>query len=54
MVVEEIEATVFWLGCISDNGIVASDRMKELIREANELVAIFTAARKSVTSPGQA
>lgn len=51
IVVEEIDETLFWLECISDNSIMPVGRMAELIKEANELVAIFTVARKSARSP---
>jgi four helix bundle protein len=50
VVVEEIDETLFWLECISDNSIFPKEKMGELIKEANELVAIFAAARKSARS----
>lgn len=47
VVVEEIDETLFWLECISDNTIVNPALMAPMIKEANELVAIFVSARKS-------
>ncbi len=47
VVVEEIDETLFWLECISDNTIVNPVLMAPMIKEANELVAIFVSARKS-------
>ena len=47
IVVEEIDESLFWLECVSDNSILPANRMVDLIKEANELVAIFTAGRKN-------
>src|SRR5512140_3601287 len=47
VVVEEADETLFWLECIRDNSILPAARMEDLIKEANELVAIFTAGRRS-------
>lgn len=44
VVVEEADEAVFWLELLCDGGIVKSERLQELIREANELAAIFAAA----------
>ena len=44
IVVEEADKTIFWLECLSESGIVKQELLKELIREANELVAIFAAS----------
>jgi hypothetical protein len=44
VVLEEADETVFWLELLHDGGIVESERLKPLIREANELAAIFAAA----------
>ncbi len=53
VVVEEIDETLFWLECISDNMIVNPTLMAPLIKESNELVAIFVAARKSSRTASQ-
>jgi len=45
LVVEEADETVFWLEMLSDCGIVASGRCDDILNEARELSAIFTASR---------
>jgi four helix bundle protein len=50
VVLEEADESVFWLECLSDNQIVAPDRLTDLIAEANELVAIFVSSRKTAKS----
>jgi len=47
LVVEEIDETVFWMELLIDAEIVAESKMKELISEGNELLAIFAASRKT-------
>ena len=44
IVVEEADETVFWLELLGDGGVVKPESLQELIREANELAAIFAAA----------
>ncbi len=51
IVVEEIDESLFWLECIADNAIVPAKRISELIKEANELTAIFTIAQKPARLP---
>jgi four helix bundle protein len=48
IVVEEIDETVFWLELLVDSGIVSAVRLDNLLREANELLAIFVS---SLTCP---
>src|ERR1041385_4754981 len=50
IVVEEIDETVFWLELLVDSGIVAEKRMKDLLAEANELLAMFAAAQLTAKS----
>src|SRR2546423_2251477 len=45
IVVEEADETVFWLELLVETGIVPQDRMKGLLLEANELLAIFAASQ---------
>jgi len=45
VVVEEIDETVFWLEFLVEGGLVKQERMKELLAEANELLAIFAASQ---------
>jgi len=48
VVVEEADETVFWLECLVESGIVRPELLDELIKEANELVAIFAASHRTV------
>lgn len=45
IVVEEMDETVFWLEFLVETTLVKADRMQELTREANELLAIFAASQ---------
>ena len=47
IVVEEIDETVFWMELLVDAEIVTMDKMKALISEGNELLAIFAASRRT-------
>jgi four helix bundle protein len=48
IVVEEMDETVFWLEMLVDGQIVPEPKMRELLKEANELVAIFAASRRTM------
>ena len=48
IVVEEIDETVFWLEMLVDGQIVPEPKMRQLLKEANELVAIFAASRRTM------
>jgi four helix bundle protein len=48
VVVEEADETGFWLEMLADAGIVSMALLKELLQEAKELTAIFTATQQSV------
>lgn len=41
IVLEEADETTFWLELIQDAGIFTDQKLHSLLREANELVAIF-------------
>jgi four helix bundle protein len=45
LVVEEADETVFWLEMLSDCGILPSQRCEDILKEAHELSAIFTATQ---------
>ena len=45
---QELEETVYWLEILVDAGIVKADRMKELLAEANELIAILVTSAKTL------
>jgi four helix bundle protein len=47
IVVEEADEAVFWLECLVESGIVKEELLKELMIEANELVAIFAASHRT-------
>ena len=47
VVVEEIDETVFWLEFIVDVGLMSAGRMRELIAESNELLAILAASQRT-------
>ncbi len=52
---EEADETLFWLEIIVDGRVMTADRVQAHIREAGELVAIFSAsratARRNLTRP---
>jgi four helix bundle protein len=45
IVVEEADETVFWLELLVESGIVPDAKLKLLLQEANELLAMFAAAQ---------
>jgi hypothetical protein len=47
VVVEEADETVFWLEMLVDTGIVPPAALEPLLREANELLAIFAASQRT-------
>jgi len=46
-VVEEADETVFWLELLAEAGIFPKERLESLLREANELLAIFAASHRT-------
>jgi len=47
VVVEEADESLFWLELLGETGIITQGRLRELLKEADELTAIFTAARRT-------
>ena len=47
IVVEEADETVFWLELLCDTGVFPAARINELLREANELLAICAASLRT-------
>ena len=47
IVIEEGDETIFWLEMLVDTGLVPFKRMAGLLDEANQLVAIFTASKRT-------
>ena len=50
IVLEEADETVFWLELLIETGIVPENKLKELLQEARELIAIFTATQRTSRS----
>jgi four helix bundle protein len=48
IVEEEADESAYWLGMISESNIVKKDRLDDLLKEANELIAIFTSSGRTV------
>jgi len=47
VVIEEADETVFWLEMLVDSGIVSLTKLGKIQTEANELLAIFAASRRT-------
>jgi len=45
---QELEETVYWLELLVDSGIVNADKIAELMKEADELIAILVSGAKTV------
>jgi four helix bundle protein len=45
--VEEADETTFWLEMLVEAEVVSKERISPILREANELLAIFAAAHKT-------
>jgi four helix bundle protein len=50
IVLEECDECLFWLQLIVDAGLMPGERIQALLREADELTAIFTASTKTARS----
>lgn len=48
LVEEEADETVFWMEMLVDSGVVKTEKMKVILAEAKEILAIVTATRKTV------
>jgi four helix bundle protein len=48
IVAEEADETVLWLELMAESGILPEAKLKELLQEARELTAIFTASQNTV------
>jgi four helix bundle protein len=47
VVIEEADETVFWLELLADSGIVQPAKLEQIQDEANQLLAIFAASRRT-------
>ena len=45
---QELEETVYWLELLVDSGMVKAERMAELLKEADELIAILVTSSRTV------
>jgi len=50
IVEEEADESCFWLQLLIDRGLLAARQVQPLLKEANELTAIFVASRKTAAS----
>ena len=44
IVEEEADESAYWIELLVDSGIMKKEMLNELLKEANELIAIFTAS----------
>ena len=49
IVAEEADESLYWLEVIAEGKIVPQQKVARLLKEADELTAIFTSARRSVS-----
>lgn len=47
---EEADESLYWLEFLHDAKLIPSERLKDLLKEADELVAIFSASIKTARS----
>ena len=47
IVEEETDETLYWLELICESGVIKPHLLQNLVKEADELTAIFTASRKT-------
>jgi four helix bundle protein len=47
VVIEESDETVFWLELLQESGIVKPEKLVDVLAEANQLLAIFSASRRT-------
>jgi four helix bundle protein len=50
LVVEECDETLFWLELLRDSRLLSEESLAEPLQEADELVAIFVASRRTAES----
>jgi four helix bundle protein len=44
---QELEETVYWIELLAEGGIVRPARLQNLLREAEELIAVFVQSAKT-------
>ncbi len=45
---EEADGTLFWLELLAEAELMHADRLKDLMRETNEIIAMTTASLKTI------
>jgi len=50
-VAEEADESLYWLEVIDEGKLVSHQKIASLLKEADELTAIFTSARRSASEP---
>ena len=53
IVVEEADESLFWLEMLRESGLIRAQRLSGLVQEAEELVAMFSASRKTALARGK-
>ena len=53
IVVEESDEALYWLELVRETGLIKAELLVEIIKEANELVAITLASRKTAKTHGR-
>lgn len=48
VVVEEADESVFWLELLVATGAIKQEKLNDLLQEARELTAIFTASQRTM------
>jgi four helix bundle protein len=51
VVAEEADESLYWLELIRDARLLSETKIQEILDEANQLTAIFTAGRRTSTTP---
>lgn len=49
IVAEESDESLYWIELISEAGLLTKRKIEDLLKEADELTAIFTAARRTAS-----
>jgi len=50
VVEEECDESLFWMELLADNGFVKSSRLRDLMKEGNEILAIVVSSAKTARS----
>lgn len=52
VVIEEADETVFWIELLCESGVVKECVVCDLLKESNELLAIFAASKRTALRAG--